>query len=81
MMTKAVPMQPKELTTSEIAERLGITPLAIRGLIKRGHFPNFRKLPGASNPYLVPQSDLDTYLVAREARKLKRKSAAVPEKG
>jgi len=70
---------PRDLTTSEVAERLGITPRAVRGLIQRGHFPNARKLPGASNPHLIPLPDVEDYLVVREARR-KEKSAAVPKK-
>jgi len=74
-MTKKV-NRPAELTTTQVAERLGITPCAVRGLINRGHFPNWSKLPGATSTYLIPLSDLENYLPVREARK--RKSASCP---
>lgn len=67
-----------ELTTAQVAEQLGITPLAVRGLIKRGHFPNFRKLPAFNGTYLIPLSDLENYLPIREARK-RNKSASSPQ--
>ncbi len=70
---------PRELTTSEVAERLGIMPISVRGLIKRGHFPNKRKLPGKTSTYLIPNSDVEQYIAEREARKLKRKSASSPQ--
>jgi len=73
--------QPIELTTAQVAEQLGITPLAVRGLIKRGHFPNWRKLPGKTATYLILCSDLEQYLAEREARKLKKKSASSPQTG
>jgi len=64
--------QPTEMTTAQVAERLEITPLAVRGLIKRGHFPNVRKLPAANGTYLIPYSDFESYLVVREARRRKK---------
>lgn len=78
-MAKTAKTRPQELTTAEVAEQLGITPLAVRGLIKRGHFPNFRKLPAANATYLIPYSDFESYLVVREARRSKRKSAPAPK--
>lgn len=71
--------QPIELTTAQVAEKLDITPLAVRGLIKRGHFPNFRKLPAVNGTYLIPISDLETYLEVREARRKRRKTASSPQ--
>jgi len=76
-MTKKV-NRPAELTTTQVAERLGITPCAVRGLINRGHFPNWSKLPGATSTYLIPLSDLENYLPVREARK-RNKSAPSPQ--
>jgi len=76
-MAKAT-IPPMDLTTLEIAERLGITSRAVRGLINRGRFPNARQVPGAT--YLIPYSDFENYLEVREGRKLKRKSAP-PKKG
>jgi len=77
-MAKVTQLQ--ELTTAQIADRLGITPLAVRGLIKRGHFPNVRKLPAANATYLIPYSDFENYLAVREARK-RQKSATAAESG
>ena len=69
--------QPTELTTAQVAEQLGITSLAVRGLIKRGRFPNAHKLPAFNATYLIPLSDLENYLPVREARK-RKKSASSP---
>lgn len=66
---KKTTAKPRDLTTAEVAERLEISARAVRGLIKRGRFPNAQKLPGSSNPYLIPISDVDHYLEVREARK------------
>lgn len=78
-MAKAT-TQPQDLTTTQVAEKLGITSLAVQGLIKRGHFPNVRKLPGKTTTYLIPYPDFESYLVVREARR-KRKSAPASSKG
>jgi len=70
--TTAIPFYaPKliEFTISEVAEKLGITSQAVRGLIQRGHFPNSYKLPGRTGAYLITRSDLENYLPVREARK------------
>jgi excisionase family DNA binding protein len=68
--------QPTELTTSQVAERLGIVSRSVRGLIERGRFPNARQLPGSTNTYLIPLSDLEVELARREARKQKRHQSA-----
>jgi len=79
-MAKAKTTQQPDLTTAEVAEKLGITSLAVQGLIKRGHFPNVRKLPGKTTTYLIPYSDFESYLAVREARR-KQKSATAAENG
>jgi len=71
--------QPIDITTAEAAGKLGLSTDAVLGLIRRGHFPNARKLPGKTSTYLIPCSDVDQLLAVREARR-KRKSAQ-PEKG
>ena len=76
-MTKKA-SQPRDLTAAEVAEQLGITPRAVRGLIERGRFPNWIKLPGKTGAYLIPLSDLENYLPIREARK-RNKSASSPQ--
>jgi len=68
-----------DLTTTEVAKRLGIVSRSVLGLIKRGRFPNARKLPAFNGTYLIPFSDVENYLAVREARR-KRKSAQ-PEQG
>lgn len=65
--------QPPDMTTAELAEKLGIKKNSVWGLIQRGRFPNYRKLPGKTTPYLIPYSDYETYLVYREARNKKRR--------
>ena len=77
-MKKTTPAKPIDLTTAEMAERLEISSRAVLGLIKRGRFPNARKLPAVNGTYLTPLSDLESYLVVREARK-RRKSASSPK--
>jgi len=72
-MAKQVQEQPIDLTTKQVAEKLGITTLAVRGLIHRGHFPNARKLPSATGTFLIPCPDLEQYLKYREARNKKRR--------
>lgn len=74
-MAKQVQPQPIDLTTSQVAEKLGITNLAVRGLINRGRFPNVRKLPPMNGTYLIPYSDFQEYLKYREARNKKRRQA------
>ena len=76
-MTKAATQ--RDLTTAEVAEKLGIKPVSVWGLIKRSRFPNAHKLPGKTSTYLIPYSDVENYLAVREARR-KQKSAQ-PEKG
>ena len=73
---KKTAIQPRDLTTTEVAEQLGVTPRAVLGLIQRGRFPNAQKLPAVNGTYLIPLSDLENYLPVREARK--RKSASSP---
>ena len=67
--------QPIDLTTAQVAERLGIIRKSVRGLIERGHFPNARKLPGKTTTYLIPLSDVEAFLAVREARKQKRRQS------
>ncbi len=67
--------QPQDMTTAELAEKLGIKKNAVWGLIHRGRFPNCRKLPGATTTYLIPYSDYEAYLVYRDARNKKRRQA------
>ena len=78
-MAKVTTTKPIDLTTAEVAKRLGIKSRSVLGLIERGHFPNAHKLPALHATYLIPCSDLDDYLAKHEARR-KRKSAQ-PEKG
>lgn len=68
--------QPIDLTTAQVAERLGLKPHSVFGLIQRGHFPNVRKLAGKTTTYLIPLSDLEAELARREARKQKRHQSA-----
>ena len=72
-MAKKAIQPPQDLITSEIAERLGISPRAVCGLIERGRFPNARKIPGGRGTHLVPYSDYESYLVYREKRNKKRR--------
>ena len=65
--------EPQEMTIKEVAEKLDRKPRSVLGLIKRGRFPNVRKLPGRTMPYLIPCSDFDEYLKYREARNKKRR--------
>jgi hypothetical protein len=67
------PTQLPDMTTAELASKLDIKASGALGLIKRGRFPNFRKLPGKTTTYLVPYSDYEAYLVYREARNKKRR--------
>ena len=65
--------QPEDMTTAELAEKLGVKKNAVWGLIHRRRFPNARKLPGKTTTYLIPYSDYEAYLVYREKRNKKRR--------
>ncbi len=65
--------KPIDITTAEVADKLERSTDAVLGLIKRGHFPTARKLPGKTTTYLIPLSDVEAYLAVREARKQKRR--------
>jgi len=65
--------QPEDMTITEVAEKLGRKQRSVLDLIKRGRFPNVRKLPGRTTPYLIPYSDYEAYLVYREARNKRRR--------
>jgi len=67
--------EPEDMTTTELAEKLGIGHRAALGLINRCRFPNVRKLKGVTTTYLIPYSDYEAYLVYREARNKKRRQA------
>jgi len=67
------PEQPQDMTTAELAEKLGLKQVSALGLIHRGRFPNARKLPGKTTTYLIPYSDYESYLVYREQRNKKRR--------
>lgn len=67
--------EPQDMTTAEVADKLGLISRSVVGLIKRGRFPNVRKLPGKTTTYLIPYSDYKAYLVYREARNKKRRQA------
>lgn len=71
---------PIDMTTKEVADKLERSTDAVLGLIHRGHFPNARKLPGKTSTYLIPLSDVESYLEVREARRL-QKTASSPETG
>jgi len=50
------------LSTSQIAERLGVTRRTVNRLVERGEFPNARKLGGGRNSaYLIPEPDVLAY--------------------
>jgi predicted DNA-binding transcriptional regulator AlpA len=71
--------QPLDMTTTQLAQKLGLTQSAVLGLITRGRFPNVRKLPGKTTTYLIPYSDYEAYLVYRTKRN-KKHSHATDEK-
>ena len=73
-----MPRQEKqqELTAKQVAELLGVTKRAVQFMIKRGVFPNAYQLPGGTRTaFLIPASDLDAYLAAREQDKKKRRQS------
>lgn len=65
-------MTGKLLTTTEAAERLGVSRVTINEWIDKGFFPNAYKLSGqAKSPYRIPVSDIETF----EAKRLSESAA------
>ena len=53
-------MPDKLLTTSQAAQRLGVTPKTINDWIDRGLMPNAYKLNGfGKSPYRIPEGDVE----------------------
>jgi len=71
-MAKKTIEPPVFLTTTDIADQLSISVRAVCGLIKRGRFPNARKVPGGRGTHLIPVPDYEAYLIYREQRNKKR---------
>ena len=50
------------LSTTEVAERLGVTRRTVTRLIERGEFPHARKIgKGNTSAYIIPEPDLLAY--------------------
>ncbi len=52
------------LSVDQVAQVLQVTPRTVRNLIKRGRFPNTKKMDplAQKSTYQIPQSDLDEYI-------------------
>jgi Helix-turn-helix domain len=65
-------MKPKELTTREVAERLGVAQSSVRVWLNRepDRFPNARRMEtGRGLLWLIPVSDLKGFARRRRGRK------------
>lgn len=52
----------RDLTTSEVAERLQVSRRTVQRMVVRGEFPNAYQLPGGKQqPYLIPVVDVEQY--------------------
>lgn len=53
-------MTNNELTTSQVAERLGVTRQLVLWLVKQGRLEPTRKLPASNGTYLFAEADVAT---------------------
>ena len=52
----------RELTTADVAERLGVSAITARWWCRRGLFPNAREQQTARGPvWAIPESDLEGF--------------------
>lgn len=58
-------------TTTQVAERIGVTRQRIIGLVLEGKFPNAKRI---SNIILIPESDVDDYEAKRSGGLARRAS-------
>ena len=67
-----MPKQIRDLTSAEVAARLGVTTRTVQRLYARGYFPNARKFGAhTSAPLAIPEPDLIAYektLAAKPSR-------------
>ena len=52
------------LSVDQVAQVLEVSPRTVRNLIKRGRFPNAKKMDplAQKSTYQIPKSDLDEYI-------------------
>lgn len=68
-------MPGKLLTSTQAAERLGVSRMTINKWINDGQFPNAYKLSGSGqSPYRIPEADVE----AIEARRRKEQRERIP---
>lgn len=59
----------KDLSVSQVAEKLGCSHNHVLNLISAGHFPNAYKMnPGKKSVYRIPKKDVDAFLKLRTIR-------------
>jgi hypothetical protein len=55
-------MSARELTTAQVAEKLGVSPITARLWCRRGLFPNAHEQQTPRGPvWMIPESDLVTF--------------------
>lgn len=58
----------KLLTTTEVAEELGVTAVSVQRWIRQGHFPGAHKIgPGRNSPYRIPEAALEEFREKQKA--------------
>lgn len=67
---------PKLFTTSQAAERLGVSVVTINKWIDRGYLPHAYKLSqGAKSPYRIPEADIEVLEEQRKAEQREHSAA------
>ncbi len=60
------------ITAAEAAELIGVTPQAVRDLIRKGELPGWWKISAAANsPYLGPRASVLAYLQRKQTKSTK----------
>ena len=72
----------KDLTSSQVAERLDVAHSTVRAWCNRGLFPNaVRHETPAVSYWTIPESDLKDFQQPQPGRPPKAKAAAKPKRG
>ena len=69
-----------ELSTSEVAGRLGVSAITVRLWCRRGLFRNAREMPTPRGPvWVIPDTDLENFKAPKLGRPRKGSAPAVGE--
>jgi IS30 family transposase len=64
----------RDLSVAQLAEELGLHPVTVSGLVRRGYFPNAYKSGrgGVSSPWRIPAQDVVDYRARQPRAALRR---------